>query len=62
MRDPERIEPMLELLAQVWRQNPDLRLAQILVNAIPDAGPCPQVFHAEDDVVDAGLRRLLGPE
>ena len=30
MRDPRRISPTLELVAQVWRKYPDMRLPQLL--------------------------------
>lgn len=32
-RDPERIDDVLDELEQYWRDHPDLRLAQIVVNA-----------------------------
>jgi len=33
VRNPDRIEVVLEVLRKVWKANPDLRLGQILVNA-----------------------------
>jgi hypothetical protein len=56
MRDPKRIEPMLDLLKKVWMQSPDLRLSQLIVNAIRQGEPAPQVFYAEDDRVAEGLK------
>lgn len=53
MRDPARIDRMLARLRAYWTANPDLRLAQIVVNAIGTLAP--QVFYAEDDVVEAGI-------
>ena len=58
MRDPNRIEPMLQLLRDVWSENPDLRLGQIVVNAVRPSEPAPEVFHAEDDRVADGLEAL----
>jgi uncharacterized protein YihD (DUF1040 family) len=63
MRDPERIEQILDVLREVWTQDPDLRLGQIMVIAIRPSEPCQEIFGAEDDVVLEGLksyRRLLG--
>jgi hypothetical protein len=64
MRDPKRIEVVLDALREIWLHNPDLRLGQIVVNAIRPTDPCPQIFNAEDDVLLDGLleyrRRSLG--
>lgn len=59
MRDPNRIEPTLELLWKVWLKDPDLRLGQIIVNAVRPTEPCPQIFYAEDDKVAQGLEEML---
>lgn len=32
MRDPKRIEPMLELIRQIWTAYPDFRLGQLIDN------------------------------
>lgn len=58
-RDPKRIEPILELLREVWTAQPDLRLGQILVIAMKLGEPVPRVFYCEDDVVERGLRGML---
>ena len=34
MRDPNRIEPMLQLIREVWYTAPDLRLTQLIMNAL----------------------------
>ena len=46
MRDPERIEEILFLIKSIWVQYPDLRLMQLLCNAItfPE-----DTFYTEDD-------------
>ncbi|MBY0514226.1 MAG: hypothetical protein K2P78_09990 [Gemmataceae bacterium] len=60
MRDPARIDRMLKLLREYWLSHPDLRLAQIVVNAVPRTDwSCPQVFYAEDDVIEAALRKAV---
>ncbi|MBA4190121.1 MAG: hypothetical protein C0467_19225 [Planctomycetaceae bacterium] len=55
MRDPARIEPILELIRKVWSASPDLRLSQLLVTVIRPTEPCPQVFYFEDTEL---LKRL----
>lgn len=59
MRDPARIDPMLDLLRQVWMRSPDLRLGQLIVNAVAAREPCPEVFAIEDTVLARRLERLL---
>jgi len=34
MRDPERIAPILELIKEIWEKCPDLRLTQLIMNAL----------------------------
>lgn len=51
MRDPKRIDRMMALLLDYWKKNPDMRLAQIVVNAAGNSEP----FHIEDDLVEQGL-------
>lgn len=46
MRDPQRIEPILQLIREVWYQAPDLRLAQLIMNALSIAA---DPYHVEDD-------------
>ncbi|MGE0594658.1 MAG: hypothetical protein AB7G23_08960 [Vicinamibacterales bacterium] len=58
MRDPKRIQPILKLMEELWTQNPDLRLGQLLVNAIRPSQPAPEVFYAGDDRLLDGLRDL----
>jgi uncharacterized protein YihD (DUF1040 family) len=55
MRNPERIEHILATLRRVWDQEPDLRLGQLVVIAAKPQLPCPEVFHANDEVLLQGL-------
>lgn len=34
MRDPNRIEPIIKLIKEVWYTYPDLRLTQLIMNAL----------------------------
>jgi hypothetical protein len=61
MRDPERIERMLQALREAWEANPDQRLGQLVYNACRTVGltsPCPELFNCEDDAMLDGLRDL----
>lgn len=53
MRDPARIDRILEAIRLKWKASPDLRLGQLLINAAPrfeHAG-----YHVEDDELEAAL-------
>lgn len=60
MRDPDRIPEILELLGEIWRLEPDLRLGQLIFNAarIREDG-IEDVFSIEDPVLRKGLIRYL---
>jgi len=34
MRDPDRIDLVIEELREVWKQNPDMRLTQLIQNVV----------------------------
>lgn len=63
VRDPERIGRILDMVGELWRRHPDLRLGQLLMNAIyrgdqADADP----FYVEDDALEGWLKAwALGP-
>ena len=59
MRDPERIDEILDLVRQVWLQDPDLRLGQIIANATHPREPCPEIFAIEDSDLRRGLTAFL---
>jgi uncharacterized protein YihD (DUF1040 family) len=61
MRDPERIDRILALLAEHWKANPDLRLGQIVVNAARGVRSWPDVFNVEDEIIERGLRDGASP-
>jgi uncharacterized protein YihD (DUF1040 family) len=47
MRDPARIDRLLDALRRYWMQHPDLRLGQIVCNASGEVDP----FYLEDEVL-----------
>jgi hypothetical protein len=59
MRDMARIPEMIKLIEEIWNENPDFRLGQLIVNAVRPNEPCPQVFYVEDDVMKNKLKDLL---
>jgi hypothetical protein len=53
MRDPERIIRMLSLVGEVWIKNPDLRLTQLIMNALKtNQDP----YYVEDDKLEKALK------
>lgn len=58
MRDPKRIDEMLDLLRQIWSQEPDLRLGQLVYNAARMRTPeISDIYNIEDAVLRKGLLR-----
>ena len=58
MRDPKRIDEILEVIRLVWTESPDLRLGQIIVGSVAPKQPCPEVFYIEDSELVIGLETL----
>ena len=61
MRDPKRIADVLKALETVWREEPDLRLGQIIVSAVNLSGRqvvCPEIFYLEDNAMLKGIEEL----
>lgn len=61
MRDPKRINKVLELLRTYWLSHPDLRLGQIVSNA-SGIRQLDDPFYMEDDQLERWLRRQLRQE
>lgn len=56
MRDPNRIEPMLALIRKIWYEQPDLRLTQLIMNALAmNKDP----YYIEDEHLEASLEDYL---
>lgn len=61
MRDPERIERILERLGDLWKENPDLRLTQLvyfIAGSSRHLPPLPELFYLEDDLFEQALEQL----
>jgi uncharacterized protein YihD (DUF1040 family) len=54
VRDPARIDRMIEKLRQHWHRNPDIRLGQLVVNLGRDQ-PMVSTFHIDDDVIERAM-------
>jgi hypothetical protein len=58
VRNPDRIPLILQALERRWREDPDQRLCQLLVNLTRDLGSAPSSIWG---VEDGELLRRLGP-
>jgi uncharacterized protein YihD (DUF1040 family) len=56
MRDPQRIDRILNLIAVAWRRNPDQRLGQLLYNYAGFEG---DIFNYEDDRTEQKLQEFI---
>ena len=61
MRDPNRIDHVLGVLKRVWQQQPDLRLCQLISNAVGMATKeeTTDCFYIEDETVLKGLELYI---
>lgn len=58
MRDPQRIDRVLNTIREAWVKVPDWRLGQLLVNAVKPSVPCPEIFYIEDSKLERLVTRL----
>lgn len=57
MRNPDRIEKVLERIKRVWKKYPDLRLGQLICNLrFPEL----RLYHIEDEELVGHLERFYG--
>jgi hypothetical protein len=49
---------ILENIANIWVKYPDLRLTQLIVNAINPKSPCPEIFYIEDSQLLYKIKQL----
>lgn len=59
MRDPERIDEILDMVRHAWKRVPDQRLGQLLVNVARPPRPVPEIFHLEDTTLRNALLKFL---
>lgn len=50
-----RIEPMLQVIKQIWEKNPDLRFGQLICNIVPEE----KLFCIEDDKMFEEMRKWI---
>ena len=55
MRNPNRIEPTLKEIERIWKNNPDLRLGQLLLNIVSNANI---LYYVEDNELIKGLKEM----
>jgi len=46
--EPDIEKEVVEAIREAWERHPNMRLTQLIFNAIPTTEPCPQVFYVED--------------
>lgn len=53
MRDPGRIKKVLAALRAVWEENPDMRLGQLICNAVRED----MLYYIEDDTLVKAMEK-----
>jgi len=54
VRDPKRINIVLDVIRGIWNKYPDLRLTQLIINAVH---PIEDPFYIEDDILIEKLKK-----
>lgn len=54
MRDPTRIDRILSLISEIWKNNSDLRLCQLIENCL--LSHC--IYYKEDDALEHSLKNF----
>lgn len=63
MRDPDRIEPFLNELGEIWKINcPDWRFGQLISNVFDDANFGEDPFYFEEDEMLERIKEYFGKE
>jgi len=59
MRDPNRINRVLDVIRRIWTKNPDLRFTQMILNV---GGDNEDIFFLEDDELAERLVALYSDQ
>lgn len=57
-KEPNIEEAVLNAIMDAWARYPDMRLTQLLVNAINPADPCSEIYATEDSQLIKMLNRF----
>lgn len=57
MRDINRIDSILKELGEIWKEYPDLRLGQLILNVLQD----PVLYYIEDEDLILRLKEIYAP-
>ena len=56
MRDPKRINRVLKLIKKYWKLHPDMRLTQLIMNALQITE---DPYYYEDEILEQKLIEML---
>ena len=56
MRDPQRINRVLKLIKKYWKLHPDMRLTQLIMNALQITE---DPYYYEDEILEQKLIEML---
>lgn len=56
MRDPKRIDKILKLIKTYWKKHPDMRLTQLIMNALQITD---DPYYIEDEILHDKLQEMV---
>jgi len=57
-KEPHLQDEVIEALKAAWIRHPDMRLTQLIINAVAPSDPCSEVYGCEDGKLIKLLNRL----
>jgi hypothetical protein len=59
-KEPMIEEAVLSTIREAWEKHPNMRLTQLLINAIRPTEPCAEIYNIEDSRLIVLLHKLAG--
>ena len=59
MRDPARIDKVLDLVSSMWHKHPDIRLSQMILNCVKYDN-YQALYNLEDEELMERLKKIYG--
>jgi len=56
MKNKNRIDPIIEIITRLWKNNPDLRLGQLFCNVVPGEN----LYYISDEMLVETLKDFYG--
>ncbi len=56
--EPDNEGEVIEAIRDAWKKHPNMRLTQLIFNAVPTTERCPEVFYVDDSELIKLLKNM----